>query len=276
MPILHAIVLGIVQGLSEFLPISSSGHLLLVPRLFNWTEFHDYPSLEKSFDVALHLGTLIATFIALRSECASVIRGAWDGVILRERTPESRLAGHVLIATIPAAIAGIALESTIDTHLGKPVLIGIMLVVFGVVLLIADRIEGARQSSDLTWKDSAFIGFAQVLALQPGVSRSGITMSAGRVRHLDRGAAARFSFLLLIPTTGGAVLVKAKTMISEGGIPAGFGGAFLWGTVASAITGIFAIRFLLRIIRSTSFRPFVIYRVIAGIAMIVIFASGLR
>lgn len=276
MPIIHAIVLGIAQGLSEFLPISSSGHLILLPKLFGWTEFARDPSFEKAFDVALHMGTLFAAIVVMRSECFQVVRGAWDKVVRRKDTPETRLAGFVLLASIPAAAVGALFEKSIDEHLGKPIIIGIMFVVFAGVLFWADRAHGTRSMEDLTWKDALFVGTAQMLALQPGVSRSGITMTAGRMKSLDRTAAARFSFLLLIPITAGAGLVKLTKLMREGGIPPGFGGAFLWGTIASAITGFIAMKFLLRMLVGTSFRPFVIYRVIAGISVIVIFATGIR
>lgn len=276
MPILHAIVLGIAQGLAEFLPISSSGHLILIPKLFGWTELTRDPALEKAFDVALHMGTLLAAIIAMRSECLLVVRGVWHKLVQRQDTTESKLAGYIILASIPAALVGLLFESAIDEHLGKPVLVGAMLVLFGVVLLWADGKQGKRPIESLTWKDSALIGVAQMLALQPGVSRSGITMTAGRFRGLDRTAAARFSFLLLIPITAGAGVVKLKKLIGDGGIPAGFGGAFLWGTVASAITGMIAITFLLRVLSGASFRPFVMYRVVAGLATIIIFATGIR
>ena len=276
MPILHAIVLGIAQGLAEFLPISSSGHLILIPKLFGWTELTRDPALEKAFDVALHMGTLLAAIIAMRSECLLVVRGVWHKLVQRQDTTESTLAGYIILASIPAALVGLLFESAIDEHLGKPVLVGAMLVLFGVVLLWADGKQGKRPIESLTWKDSALIGVAQMLALQPGVSRSGITMTAGRFRGLDRTAAARFSFLLLIPITAGAGVVKLKKLIGDGGIPAGFGGAFLWGTVASAITGMIAITFLLRVLSGASFRPFVMYRVVAGLATIIIFATGIR
>lgn len=276
MPILHAIVLGITQGLSEFLPISSSGHLILIPKLFGWTELTRDPALEKAFDVALHMGTLVAAIIAMRSECLLVIRGMWQKIVQRKDSTESNLAWFIVLASIPAALVGVLFESIIDEHLGKPVLIGVMLVVFGGLLYWADGKRGSRPIDDLTWKDAAVVGLAQVLALQPGVSRSGVTMTAGRFRGLDRTSAARFSFLLLIPITAGAGVVKLKKLIGDGGIPAGFGGAFLWGTITAAITGIIAITFLLRVLSGTSFRPFVIYRVVAGLAMIIVFASGIR
>ncbi len=276
MPVLHAIILGIAQGLSEFLPISSSGHLLIIPKLFGWTELTRNPSIEKSFDVALHIGSLLATMVALRHECRTVLRGAWHHVTNQRSTSEATLARNVLIATIPAAAVGAIFEDLIDEHLGKPILVGAMLVIFGLVLLWADQQPATRGTADIGWRDALTMGCAQALALQPGVSRSGITMTAGRFRNLDRRSAARFSFLLLIPVTLGAGIVKGAKLISSGGIPKGFEGAFLWGTVASAITGFLAIALLLRLLSSMSFRPFVVYRVIAGLATIAIFATGVR
>ena len=209
MPILHAIILGLVQGLSEFLPISSSGHLLLVPWLFNWHDF-DNTAIEKAFDVALHLGTLVAVVGYFWKELVVYVREGIRLVVHRERpaTPEGRLAWLLVLSSIPAAIAGALFEKTIDNKLGKPGLIAVSLIVFGVLLAVADRRSGVRTLPEFQRDDAVKVGAAQVLALNPGTSRSGITMTAARFLGFSRDAAARASFLMAIPVTAGAVAYK--------------------------------------------------------------------
>ena len=276
MSTLHAIILGIVQGLSEFLPISSSGHLILVPKLLGWNDFGGSQSLEKSFDVALHLGTLFAALWYFRRDLLVYLRAALHSIRVRAvDSVDARLAWLLLLSAIPGAIAGAALESTIEKELGDPILIGINAIVFALLLEWADRAGSARDADDFHTRDAGVMGITQALALAPGVSRSGVTISAGRWLRFDRGAATRISFLMSIPIIGGATLYKGAQLARDG-IPSGFGSAFLWGVVASAISGFLAIAFLLRYVRTHSFRPFVIYRVVLGIAVIVIFATGIR
>ncbi len=277
MSLLHAIVLGIVQGLSEFLPISSSGHLKLVPDLLRWHELDDRQSLEKAFDVALHAGTLVAALWYFRRDVVTYVKAAWQS--LRRRavtTVDERVAWVLAISAVPAAVVGALFEHVIDEHLSDPIIIGVNLIVFAVVLDIADRSVGHRAIADIRPVDGVVTGTAQALALMPGVSRSGVTISAGRWCGLDRGAAARVSFLMSLPIIAGAALYKGTQLATGGGIPAGFGGAFLWGFVASAVSGFVAIAALLRLLRTHSFRSFVIYRVALGAAVIVAFATGLR
>lgn len=276
MSTLHAIILGIVQGLSEFLPISSSGHLILVPELLGWNDFGGSQSLEKSFDVALHLGTLLAALWYFRRDLLVYLHAALHSIRVRAvDTVDARLAWLLLLSAIPGAIAGAALESTIEQELGDPILIGINAIVFALLLEWADRAMSARGADDFHTRDAAVMGIAQALALAPGVSRSGVTISAGRWLHFDRQAATRLSFLMSIPIIGGATLYKGAQLARDG-IPSGFGSAFFWGVVASAISGFLAIAFLLRYVRTHSFRPFVIYRIVLGIAVIVIFATEIR
>jgi undecaprenyl-diphosphatase len=277
MPILHAIILGILQGLTEFLPISSSGHLTIVPELFGWTELTNNPSLHKTFDVALHLGTLIAVVAYfwrdLTRYAVTGVQAIWSS---EQRQGEGRIAWLLLVSAIPAAIVGALFESAIEEHLGNPIWIGVVAITFALLLGAADRLGGTREFGEFRLREAMLIGCAQILALQPGVSRSGITMTAGRAARFDRAAATRISFLMLIPITAGAVLFKGIKLVGDGGIPAGFGGAFFWGITASAISGYLAVWGLLRFVRTHSYRPFVIYRVVAGVALIVVFASGLR
>jgi undecaprenyl-diphosphatase len=264
MPILHAIVLGITQGLSEFLPISSSGHLILVPWLLQWHDLSE--SLNKTFDVALHMGTFIGAVIYFRKDLATFARAGLRSIAQRAvRTTDERLAWLLLLSAVPGAIAGALGETVIEKHLGKPVIIGIMLIVFGIVLFFADRLPGRRDVGEFRVRDATIMGIAQAAALQPGVSRAGVTITAGRWLGFDRDAAVRISFLMSIPIIGGAGLYKGAKLFAHGGIPSGMGPAFAWGMIASAVTGFIAIWGILRIIRTRSFTPFVIYRLAAGI-----------
>jgi undecaprenyl-diphosphatase len=270
-------VLGIVQGLSEFLPISSSGHLILVPELLGWDDLASDNSLNKSFDVALHLGTLVAALWYFRRDIGTYIVAAWQSLRTRSvTTVAQRMAWLLLLSAIPGAIAGAVLEHVIEDVLGDPILIGINLVVLGLVLQWADRRGGERDADDYHGRDAGIMGGAQALALSPGVSRSGITMTAGRWLRFERESAARLSFLMAIPITAGAVLFKGVELAREGGIPDGYHGAFVWGTVAAALSGLLAIAVLLKYLRTHSFLPFVIYRVALGVIVIAVFATGLR
>lgn len=276
MPILHALVLGLVQGLTEFLPISSSGHLLIVPWLFGWNDF-DHVSIEKAFDVALHLGTLIAVVAYFRADLKVLVRDGITAALDRSKPPtrEGRMAWLIVLASVPAALVGALFGDVIDEHLGKPVIIGVSLIAFGVLLAWADRRLGRRSLDDLTTRDAVIIGLAQAVALNPGTSRSGITISASRAIGFDRATAARFSFLLSIPVTAGAVAVKGLKLAKDG-IPDGMASAMLVGILAAAVSGWLAVAGLLRLIRTKSFDGFVAYRVVAGLAIIAIAASSWR
>lgn len=276
MPILHAIVLGLVQGLSEFLPISSSGHLLLVPWAFGWNDLDD-ASIKKAFDVALHLGTLVAVVGYYRRDVVGYVRDGVLTIVRRDRptTPQGRMAWLLVMASVPAALVGVALETWIDDTLGKPWIIAVSLVAFGLVLAWADRRRGARTFDEISLRDAAVIGAAQVLALNPGTSRSGISMSAAMARGLDRAAAARFSFLLSIPVTAGAVVVKVGGLVSDG-IPDGLVAPMIVGVVTAGLSGWLAVWGLMRLIRTSSFDGFVAYRVLLGAGVLVALASGWR
>jgi undecaprenyl-diphosphatase len=277
MPILHAIVLGIVQGLSEFLPISSSGHLILVPELFDWTELTQRPALNKTFDVALHVGTFVGAAWYFRHDLARYIGAAWRSLRRRAiRSADERMAWLLVVSAIPGAIVGATLEGVIEDHLGQPVLIGVMLIVFAVVLLVADRLPARRHQDDFRLRDALLMGTAQAVALQPGVSRSGITISMGRWLEFNRGAAARLSFLMSLPIIAGAGLFEGVEVIADGGIPNDYVAPFIWGMLAAAISSFLVIGWLLRFLQTRSFAPFVVYRFVVGAAVIVIFATGLR
>jgi undecaprenyl-diphosphatase len=273
---LEALLLGVVQGLTEFLPISSSGHLILVPWLQDYTFLTDNESFNKTFDVALHAGTLIAAVAFFRLEVWRLLV-SFFGVLRRRSiaTSDDRLAIAIALGTVPAVIAGGLFSDFIDAHLGEPWMIAVQLIFFGALLDWADRRPQERALEGSKVKDGLWIGIAQVLALAPGTSRSGITITAARWRGLDRDAAARFSFLLVIPIVAGATLFKGVSAVHEG-LPPGVGGPMVVGVVASAISGYAAIVFLLKLVRTTSYRPFVIYRYAAGIAVLLVIALGLR
>ncbi len=273
---LEALLLGVVQGLTEFLPISSSGHLIVVPWLQDYTFLQENPEFNKTFDVALHAGTLIAAIAYFRVEVVVLIRGFIEAARQRAiRTQEQRLSIAIAIGTVPAVIAGGLGASFIDEHLGEPWMIAIQLIVFGALLGFADRMPERRNLGETGLRDGWYVGLAQVLALAPGTSRSGITITAARWLGLDRDSAARFSFLLLIPAVAGATVYKAYESISEG-LPSGVAGPMIVGTIAAAVSGYLAIAWLLRLLRTTSYRPFVLYRYVVGIGVLLIIATGLR
>jgi undecaprenyl-diphosphatase len=273
----QALALGATQGFSELLPISSSGHLILVPWLANWTYLEHHESFNKTFDVALHLGTLVAVVAYFWSDVVRYV--AAFVVVVRKRvirTDDERLSVGIAIATIPAAIVGALGESKIDQKLGQPWQIAIFLAVFGVLLWYADRTPEDVQISDLGLRRSVLIGISQILALMPGVSRSGITITTGRFSRLTRDAAARFSFLLLIPIVLGAVLYKGLKHVVLNPLPAGSTGPFIVGTIASAAVGLVAIDVLLGYIRRHNYSPFVLYRLAVTVFIVVVIASGWR
>jgi len=277
LPNWQALVLGVVQGLTELLPISSSGHLILVPWLFDWTYLKENNGFNQTFDVALHLGTLVAVAAYFWHEIVR-LTAAWLGTLRRRRirTPEERVAWFVLVATIPAALAGFVGEDFIADRLGEPWQIAILLAVFGVVLWWADRRPMTKGMGDLGLRAGVGVGVAQSVALMPGVSRSGVTISAGRLLGLDRDSAARISFLLLIPTVFGAVLLKGVKDVALGDLPSGWVGPFVVGTVAAAGTGLLAILWLLDYVRRHDYSLFVVYRLLAAAAVLLLIAGGVR
>lgn len=275
MPIIQAIVLGIVQGLSEFLPISSSGHLILTRWFLGWDSLPD--DVEKAFDVALHFGTLVAVVLYFRHDLVRYIR---EGVRLlwnRERPvdPDGRIAWLLVVATVPAALVGALFEDQIDSRLGTPVIIGISLIGFGLLLWWADRQAGRRQLETMGTKDSLVIGAAQALALNPGTSRSGITITAARKMGFERDSAARISFLMSLPVIAGAVVLKVGKLIADG-IPEGLLVPMIVGVVTSFLAGWLAVWGTLRLVRTRSFTPFVVYRVALGTVVLVVAAAGWR
>jgi undecaprenyl-diphosphatase len=273
----QALVLGLVQGATELLPVSSSGHLILVPWLADWTYLEQHDEFNQTFDVALHLGTLIAVAGYFWRDLGAYV-AAWVRSARRRsvQSADERIAWFLFVATIPAVIIGGVGESFIAEHLGEPWQIAIFLAVFALVLWVADQRPTTRHMDDLSTREAVLIGSAQALALAPGVSRSGITISAGRFLGLDRDAAARVSFLLLVPITLGAVVFKGTTDILLGDLPAGWHGPFVVGVLAALASGLVAIDFLLGFVRRHTYTPFVVYRLIVAAIVLLIIASGWR
>jgi undecaprenyl-diphosphatase len=273
--IFQAIVLGLTQGATEFAPISSSGHLILVPWMFGWSIVDD-PALNKSFDVALHMGTLLGALIYFRSDVWRYAH-AFFGALGRRRveTVDERLSVALVVGTLPAVAIGATLEGIIQDRLGEPWLIAAMLASFGVVLYVVDVKAPVRRSLDSIGPGTGlFLGVAQALALQPGVSRSGVTMTAARAIGLDRGSAARFSFLLSLPVIFGAGIFAGADLLRDG--MQGYEAQFFWGTVSSAVSGFLVIWGLLAYLRRHDFRLFMLYRLAAAALVFGLIAAGVR
>ncbi|HKY23997.1 MAG TPA: undecaprenyl-diphosphate phosphatase, partial [Gaiella sp.] len=264
LPNWQALVLGLVQGATELLPISSSGHLILVPWLFDWEYLEANDAFNQTFDVSLHLGTLVAVGAYFWGDLKALVV-AWLRTLRRRSisTTDERIAWVVVAATIPAGLIGFALEDVIAENLGEPWQIAIFLAGFGLLLGWADRRPATRATGDLTLRQGLAVGLAQSLSLMPGVSRSGITITAGRFLGLDRDSAARFSFLVLLPITFAAVLFKGLTDVLLADLPDGMAGPFVVGVLASLGSGLLAIVFLLGYVRRHSYDIFVVYRLIA-------------
>lgn len=258
---LHAIVLGIIQGLAEFLPISSSAHLVLAPWLLGWED----PGL--AFDVALHVGTLVALLWYFRAEWLRLLSSAL--VVCRTRSlpgPEERRLAYLVVGTIPGGIAGILFERKANVAFRAPVLVASALIALGILLWLADVACPARRSLDeVRWRDALLIGVAQAFAIVPGVSRSGSTITAGRALGFDRESAAVFSFLLSMPIIAGAAVHELPRLSH-----AGFTAPLLIGVVSAAVSGWFAIAVLLQFVKRHSYGVFAVYRVLVGAAVLAI------
>ncbi len=264
---LESTVLGVIQGLTEFLPISSTAHLVIIPRIFGW---HTVLLNSLTFDVALHLGTLIAVISYFFRDTVELIAGFFQGIHKRNFSSDrkSRLSLLVLIGTLPAGFLGILLEKWVETKFRTPGVLAGSLIVVGVVMWYAERTASRIKKNDSlsTW-DAFMIGFAQALALVPGTSRSGITISTGLFLGYDREEAARFSFLLSIPVIAGAAILKLRVFVH--GIPANDIAPLLIGTSFSALFGFLAIKYFMRYLQRHTMNLFVWYRFIfAGVIII--------
>jgi len=269
-PIVAAVIMGIVQGLTEFLPISSSGHLIIVPFLFGWSD----PFIRSlAFSVMLHVGTLAALLVYFRADWLRLVPAGFAAV--RDRSfradPDRHLAWVLVASTIPAALAGLLLNDLIETAFREVGLVAATLVVGAAILWLADRWGGRTKGvGDVTFPVAIGIGAAQALALVPGISRSGISISAARFAGLDREAAARFSFLMATPITLGAAIFEVRKLATgESGVSVE-AGPLVAGMLASFAAGMLAIGFLLRYLRTRSLNIFVIYRLVLAAVVVVV------
>jgi len=273
----QALALGLVQGSTELLPISSSGHLALAPWLFEWDYLTENRAFGHTFDVILHLGTLAAVVGYFWREVVT-LPVAWFRSVGKRRvdTPEEKLAWLVVLATIPGVAVGAVAGAFIATEAGQPWQIALSFAVFGVVLWAADRRPATREMASITSRNAVAIGVSQALALLPGVSRSGITITTARFLGLDRDAAARFSFLLAIPITLGAILYKLVGDVALGELPEGVWGPLAVGLIASTVSGLAAIEGLLSYVRRHDYTPFVVYRLLFALVVFVLIVGGVR
>jgi undecaprenyl-diphosphatase len=281
LPIYQAVVLAIIQGLAEFIPVSSSGHLIIVRRLLGWNELS--PAHELTFDVALHFGTLLSVLFYFRRTWFQIIRAALGGKVVRfseasdsdqnltaeEQREERLLLWFLAIATIPGAIAGKLLEHSAEDYFREHIyLIATALIVVALLMWWGEKVsELTKPLTRISFADAFIIGCAQATALIPGVSRSGSTITAGLFRNMTREAAVRFSFLLSTPIIAGAALLKAHELRKEG-LPAGMHAPFLVGVLVSAIVGYFTIAWLIRYLQSNSLKVFIVYRIVVGVIVI--------
>ena len=261
MDFVQAIVLALVQGLSEFLPISSSGHLILIPHFLDWSD------QGLAFDVAVHIGTLLALLLYFRRQLGTMVVAWLDSALRRRHTRDSRLAWQILVATIPVGLAGLLFADFIEANFRNPLFVAGTLTVFGILMYLADRYgRGTKDEFGLSWPQALAIGCAQALALMPGTSRSGITMTAGRALGLTRSGAARFSFLLAIPGIGAAGAYEGFKLVTSTE-PVAWQ-PMLVGVVFAALSGIACIHFLIRFIERIGLLPFTIYRLILAAVIV--------
>lgn len=277
--VIKSTVLGIVQGLTEFLPVSSSGHLVLVPKLFGWTD-HWLPGTTEtagntistvalSFSVAVHVGTLVSLLFYFRKEWIALIRGFFTSLRSKPAVwnADEKLAWLIILATIPAGLVGVTVGETIESHMSTPFWIAISLLVISFLMVFAERIALKTKGLDiLDSKDSLTVGLMQCLALSPGVSRSGITIVGGLFRGLTYETAARFAFLISAPIMAATGIYQGFKLFSDP-LPDQFISIFLPGLLSSAVVGFLAIRFMLSYLQRGTLKPFVIYRI--GLAVLV-------
>lgn len=263
--IFQAVVLGMLQGFGEFLPISSSAHLALAPWAFGWPE----PGL--AFDVALHVGTLVALLWYFRAEWVALARAAIEVLTTRRaETVEQKRAVFLVIATVPGALAGFALQKQAESVFRAPALTAVALIVMGALLWMVDaRAQRDRAGASMTWRDALLIGCAQAFAIIPGVSRSGATITAGRGLGFDRASAATFSFMMSMPIIAAAAVLKVPKALHESGVTT----PLVVGVATAALSGWFAIAILLKLIQTRGFAIFAIYRFILGAAVLALVAS---
>jgi len=263
----HAFVLGLVQGLGEFLPISSSAHLIITPWLFNW------PDPGLGFDVALHWGTLAAVLLYFRGDVWHIIKGFFHSLFKSTRDLENnvyqKLSWLIIIASVPGALIGKLLESKAESALRNPLLIAITLSVFGIVLYATDKLgPRLKNLTHIKWVDALLVGCSQALAIIPGVSRSGATIAAGRALGFQRGDVARFSFLMSIPIIFGAGLLKLPQF--HDGVTTG---QLVVGFLTAAVSGYLSIKYMLRYITHRSFAVFTWYRLALAVVIMIVYLA---
>lgn len=255
---MQSIILGIVQGLTELLPISSSAHLTLIPWIFNWS------GLSESFDVALHFGTLLAIGLFFFKDWVELIKGGYKLAVKKEKSTEGRMFWYIVLATIPGGIIGFLLDHFLENALKAPLIIATALIVMGIILYVVDKNCKSKISYEkMGLKETFLVGLSQALAFIPGVSRSGVTMTTARILKVDRESAAKYSFMLSAPIVLAATIFKFSsfTLSLE----------FFIGVITSFLVGVGVIKFLLQYLKKGSFKVFAIYRVIAGLAVILIY-----
>ncbi|MEB3205200.1 MAG: undecaprenyl-diphosphate phosphatase [Candidatus Sericytochromatia bacterium] len=266
--ILQAIILGVVQGLTEFLPVSSTAHLVLFPIFLGWK------ANGLAFDVALHIGTLVAVFGYFRNDLLAILKGGLRSLRKPDLAgdPDQRMAWFLVVSCLPAVIAGLFFEDKVATVLRHPLVIGVAMLAFSIVLLVAERV-GVRTKDlrSMGWREALMVGFAQALAIIPGASRSGVTMTAGLFGGLRREAAARFSFLLGSPIILGAAILESRHLLEDPNLSWSVVGA---GILASGVSGYMCIRFLLRYLRENSTMVFIVYRLVVGAILVALALTG--
>ena len=257
-------ILAVLQGATEFLPISSSGHLILPSLIFSMKD------QGLTFDIAVHVGTLFAVLVYFRSDLQRLVFAMTLSVFKRKHSKDSKLAWMLLASTIPAGLCGLLFATQVEQYGRSLILIGIASIVFGLLLFVSDR-SGSKQLTlaDMNWKTALLIGFSQVLALIPGTSRSGVTMTAALFCNLDRAAAARFSFLLAIPIITASGLLRGTQLLQTDTESVGWF-VLLYAIFISAVVAYLCIHYFLQLIERIGFLPFVIYRVLLGIALILL------
>lgn len=262
---LQIVVLAVVQGITEFLPISSSAHLILVPL------FTDWPDQGLGFDLAVHLGTLTAVIAYFRTELGTMTRDWTRSLIERRSVGDSRLTWAILWGTVPVGIAGFLLKHQVETTLRAPLVIGVATIAFGLLLWLADRRPGTRSEHELKWSDVLVVGLSQAVALIPGTSRSGITMTAGLLLGLSREGAARFSFLLAVPVTALAGVYEISKLAMSDERVAWV--SFVFGAVLAALTAFACIHYFLKWLTRFGLFPYVVYRLLLGALILVLFLA---
>lgn len=256
MEIYQALILGIIQGLTELLPVSSSAHLTIIPMIFKW-------SVPEAFDVALHFGTLLAIIIFFFKDWLELIKGGYNYAIKKEKTTQGKMFWYIVLATIPGGVIGYILDHFCEDYLKNPIIIAIALIVMGIILYIVDKKAKSKvKYEDMNLKQTFLIGLSQALAFIPGVSRSGVTITTARTMGITREAAAKYTFLLSTPIVFAATVLKFKDFV--------FNLPFVIGVISSFLVGLLVIKFLLQYLKKGSFKAFAIYRVIVGLLIILL------